>query len=302
MTDKAYTTVDLGIFGGLPLLLRFFYDLHAIHNSAGTTDIPGSTRPVGDLAPGILWPGPPSSGARDRWACLGPGAARLEPAGWVRPVPPGRRGTVPVAPLATQRDIPAGSTQGGRAYVSSAPPGTLGPVRCRPGFGAVRMASITIRTVRSVIACIRHLSRWFEVASPGLRATTPSFGRRQPLPADRRSARELVLSSPRLLADVLNKVADKLDSGHLPNTSANSLVLNAVVRIKTGRTATPDRQRAGCPVRVNFPNGRLPTWSAKGWCGVSWVPGVRVYFSDSTARVTARAAKPVDRPAFRSGG
>ncbi|MET8800007.1 hypothetical protein ABZV91_26880 [Nocardia sp. NPDC004568] len=47
MTDKAYPTVDLHILGVYPRFLRFLYDSHAIHNRAGTTDIPGSTRPAG---------------------------------------------------------------------------------------------------------------------------------------------------------------------------------------------------------------------------------------------------------------
>ncbi|MGW5384528.1 hypothetical protein [Nocardia sp. NPDC003963] len=47
MTDKAYTTVDLGIFGVSPLFLQIFYKLHTIHNKAGTTDIPGFTCPDG---------------------------------------------------------------------------------------------------------------------------------------------------------------------------------------------------------------------------------------------------------------
>ncbi|MFQ6226192.1 hypothetical protein [Nocardia sp. NPDC002869] len=40
MTDKAYPTVDLHIRGVYPRFLRFFYDIHAIHNHAGTTVIP----------------------------------------------------------------------------------------------------------------------------------------------------------------------------------------------------------------------------------------------------------------------
>ncbi|GAD81785.1 hypothetical protein NCAST_05_02210 [Nocardia asteroides NBRC 15531] len=33
MTDKAYTTADLGIFGVPPCFLRFFYDLPRILNT-----------------------------------------------------------------------------------------------------------------------------------------------------------------------------------------------------------------------------------------------------------------------------
>jgi hypothetical protein len=51
MTDKAYPTVDLHIRGVYPRFLRFLYDLHAIHNRAGVTDIPGSVRLVGGVAP-----------------------------------------------------------------------------------------------------------------------------------------------------------------------------------------------------------------------------------------------------------
>ncbi|MFE7720472.1 hypothetical protein ACFU44_15685 [Nocardia rhizosphaerihabitans] len=36
MTDKAYTTADLGIFGVHPCFLRFFYDLPRILNTCIT--------------------------------------------------------------------------------------------------------------------------------------------------------------------------------------------------------------------------------------------------------------------------
>jgi hypothetical protein len=82
MTDKAYPTVDLHIFRVCPCFLRFFYDLHAIHNSAGTTDIPDprarwrtwcqASRARGRPPPTMLRCGRP--GAR-----LPPGAGMLRP-------------------------------------------------------------------------------------------------------------------------------------------------------------------------------------------------------------------------------
>ncbi|MBP2189903.1 hypothetical protein BJ987_002804 [Nocardia goodfellowii] len=36
MTDKAYTTTDLVIFGVHPCFLRFFYDLPTTHNTCIT--------------------------------------------------------------------------------------------------------------------------------------------------------------------------------------------------------------------------------------------------------------------------
>jgi hypothetical protein len=51
MTDKAYPTVDQHILGVYPRFLRFLYDLHAIHNRPGVTDIPGSMRLVGVWRP-----------------------------------------------------------------------------------------------------------------------------------------------------------------------------------------------------------------------------------------------------------
>ncbi|WP_101466306.1 hypothetical protein [Nocardia fluminea] len=42
MTDKAYTTADLVIFGVHPCFLRFFYDLPTIHNTSGGEIFPDS--------------------------------------------------------------------------------------------------------------------------------------------------------------------------------------------------------------------------------------------------------------------
>ncbi len=48
MTDKAYTTADLGIFGVHPCFLRFFYDSPTIHNTCITHlySSMGGERPV----------------------------------------------------------------------------------------------------------------------------------------------------------------------------------------------------------------------------------------------------------------
>lgn len=46
MTDKAYTTVDLVIFGVHPCFLRFFYDLPTIHNTSAGEIFPDADCPV----------------------------------------------------------------------------------------------------------------------------------------------------------------------------------------------------------------------------------------------------------------
>ncbi|WP_143876213.1 hypothetical protein [Nocardia fluminea] len=64
MTDKAYITVDLVIFGVHPCFLRFFYDLPTIHNTSGGEIFPDSGCPVvydqAQSRHGVTSPEPPS--------------------------------------------------------------------------------------------------------------------------------------------------------------------------------------------------------------------------------------------------
>lgn len=88
---------------------------------------------------------------------------------------------------------------------------------------------------RAVLA--PHLTRiWDALHAAAAGTKPPSTPPKLPTAAaERRAAVELVLTSPRSIAAVINSVVDLVETGRLPNSNANSAVFNAIGRVLSWR-------------------------------------------------------------------
>jgi endogenous inhibitor of DNA gyrase (YacG/DUF329 family) len=88
---------------------------------------------------------------------------------------------------------------------------------------------------RAVLA--PHLTRiWDAFHAAGAATKTPPTPPKLPTAAaERRAAVELVLSSPRSIAAVINGAVDMIQAGRLPDNNANTAVFNAIGRVLSWR-------------------------------------------------------------------